>query len=153
MWPKLRFDASAVRSPFASFAAAACVAARACVYGSTPRLIRRTPIVWSSARVAASWGLTRTLTGLEAMVSSMSKIPHRKLSVRPVRTIRRAQPRERLFRLVSVRFVAPSYSSVGAVGSAADGSCVLRPRVAAGGWPDEFGRSVDQELIGRFRPD
>lgn len=41
MWPKLRFDASAVRPDFASFAAAACVAARACVYGSTPRLIRR----------------------------------------------------------------------------------------------------------------
>ena len=34
------------------------------MYGSPPRLIRRTPIVWSSARVAASWGLTRTLTGL-----------------------------------------------------------------------------------------
>jgi hypothetical protein len=66
MWPKLRFDASAARSPFASFAAAAYVAARACVYGSTPTLIRRTPIVWSSARVAASWGLTRTLTGLGA---------------------------------------------------------------------------------------
>jgi hypothetical protein len=31
MWPKLRFDASAVRSAFASFAAASCVAPRACV--------------------------------------------------------------------------------------------------------------------------
>ncbi|MET7999217.1 FAD-binding protein [Amycolatopsis sp. NPDC005232] len=31
MRPKLRFDASAVRSPSASFAAAACVAPRACV--------------------------------------------------------------------------------------------------------------------------
>jgi len=30
-----------------------------------------------------------------------------------------------------------------AVGSAADSSCALRSRVAAGGWPDEFGRSFD----------
>ena len=49
MWPKLSSDASAVRSPPASFAAAACVAPRACVYGSTPRLIRRTPTGYPSA--------------------------------------------------------------------------------------------------------
>jgi hypothetical protein len=51
--------------------------------------------------------------------------------------------------LISARFVAPSYPSIGAVGSPADGSCVLRPRVGADAWPDEFGRSVDQEMRGR----
>ena len=34
--------------------------------GVDPELTRRTPIVWSSERVAVSWGLTRTLTGLGA---------------------------------------------------------------------------------------
>jgi len=39
-------------------------------------------------------------------------------------------------------FLAPRRPPA-AVGSAADGSCALRSRVAAGGWPDEFGRSFD----------
>jgi hypothetical protein len=32
------------------------------------------------------------------------------------------------------------------------GWCVLRPRVRAGGWPDDLGRSDSQETIGRFSP-
>jgi hypothetical protein len=138
-------------SLFASFIAAACVAVRACVYGSTPRTAETDRLEFREG--SQILGADRDVDRLGGDgVIDVGNPPQE-----VVRTTGQNDPSVRsrvngCSALVSVRSIAPSYSSIGAVGSAADSSCVLRPRVAAGGWPDEFGRSVDQELKGRFSP-